>query len=50
MAWVVDSSVVLDLHIADVMIAAFALRFQGLITRNGTDFRNIAPSLRLVEP
>lgn len=35
---------------ADVLIAAFASRFQGLITRNARDFRNIAPQLTLVEP
>ncbi|MDZ4288940.1 MAG: hypothetical protein U0984_13320 [Prosthecobacter sp.] len=36
--------------VADVMIAAFALRFQGIVTRNAADFRNIAPSLTLIEP
>jgi predicted nucleic acid-binding protein len=36
--------------VADVMIAAFALRFQGIITRNAADFRNIAPSLTVKEP
>jgi len=35
---------------ADVMIAAFAARFQGIVTRNGADFRNIAPTLALIEP
>jgi len=36
--------------IADVLIAAFAERFQGIITRNASDFRNILPTLTLVEP
>ena len=36
--------------VADVMIAAFAGRFQGIITRNGVDFRNIAPTLAVVAP
>lgn len=36
--------------IADVLIAAFALRHQGLITRNAADFRSICPALTLVEP
>lgn len=36
--------------IADVLIAAFALRHQGLTTRNTKDFRSICPTLTLVEP
>jgi predicted nucleic acid-binding protein len=36
--------------VADVMIAAFAARFQGIITRDASDFRNILPRLALVEP
>ena len=36
--------------VADVLIAAFASRFQGIITRNASDFRSIAPSLFLIEP
>ena len=36
--------------VADVMIAAFSTRFQGIITRNGTDFRNIAPTLAVIQP
>jgi predicted nucleic acid-binding protein len=36
--------------IADVLIAAFADRFQGIITRNAAHFRNIAPALTIVEP
>lgn len=35
--------------IADGLIAAFAARFQGLITRNADDFRKIAPNLPLVD-
>lgn len=36
--------------VADVLIAAFAQRFQGLITRKAPDFRNILPTLTHVEP
>ncbi len=36
--------------VADILIAAFAERFQGIITRNASDFRNILPSLAVVEP
>ncbi len=36
--------------VADVLIAAYAERFQGIITRNATDFRNILPTLRIIEP
>lgn len=36
--------------IADVLIGAFALRFQGLLTRNVTDFRPVFPALPIVEP
>ncbi len=36
--------------VADVLIAAFAGRFQGLITRNAPDFRSILPTLPLIEP
>lgn len=36
--------------IADVLIAAFASRFDGLITRNASDFRSIDPDLPLVLP
>jgi hypothetical protein len=36
--------------VADVLIAAFARRFQGIITRNADDFRAIAPDLTIVEP
>lgn len=36
--------------VADILIAAFAERFQGLITRNAADFRTILPTLTLVEP
>jgi hypothetical protein len=39
MAWVVD-----------VLIGAFALRFQGLLTRNVTDFRPVFQALTIVEP
>ena len=36
--------------IADVLIGAFAMRHQGLLTRNPDDFRKLFPSLALVEP
>ena len=36
--------------VADVLIAAVADRFQGIITRNAAHFRNIAPALTIVEP
>jgi len=36
--------------IADVLIAGFALRFQGVITRNETDFRSVAPQLTVINP
>ncbi len=35
--------------IADILIGAFAHRFQGLLTRN-SDFRRWFPSLKVVEP
>ncbi len=34
--------------VADVLIGSFALRFDGLLTRNTGDFRQLFPSLRLV--
>jgi hypothetical protein len=36
--------------IADVLIGAFAMRFQGLLTRNSSDFRQLFPSLPILEP
>ena len=36
--------------LADVLIAAFCLRRQGLLTRNADDFRKIAPNLPIVDP
>lgn len=36
--------------LADVLIAGFALRFQGVITRNGADFRAVAPQLTILSP
>ncbi len=36
--------------IADVLIAGFAHRFQGVITRNEVDFRAVAPQLAVVVP
>lgn len=36
--------------VADVLIGAFALRFDGLLTRNAADFKTLFPTLNLVEP
>ena len=36
--------------IADVLIGAFAMRFQGLLTRNPSDFRQLFPTLPIIEP
>ena len=36
--------------IADVLIGAFATRFQGLLTRNTSDFRRVFPALTIAEP
>ena len=36
--------------IADILIGAFASRFDGLLTRNAKDFRVLFPDLRLEEP
>ncbi|WP_269526986.1 type II toxin-antitoxin system VapC family toxin [Coraliomargarita parva] len=36
--------------VADIMIGAFALRFDGLITRNPKDFKPWFPKLELVVP
>ncbi len=36
--------------ITDVLIGAFALRHQGLLTRNTDDFRRLFPTLHLITP
>lgn len=36
--------------IADVLIGAFAQRFDGLLTRNARDFQKLFPSLRIDSP
>ncbi|HMO50421.1 MAG TPA: type II toxin-antitoxin system VapC family toxin [Kiritimatiellia bacterium] len=36
--------------LADMLIGAFASRFQGLITRNSDDFRQLFPDLNVVVP
>jgi predicted nucleic acid-binding protein len=36
--------------VADVLIGAFAFRFDGLLTRNEPDFRAMFPSLKIAEP
>jgi predicted nucleic acid-binding protein len=41
---------VLKRPIADILIGAFAGRFDGLVTRNGSDFRRAFPSLPIAEP
>lgn len=41
---------ILKRPLADVLIGAFSLRFSGLITRNPGDFRDVFPSLTLVDP
>ena len=36
--------------VADVLIGSFALRFEGLLTRNAKDFQKLFPNLSVVEP
>lgn len=36
--------------IADILIGAFASRFDGLLTRNARDFQKLFPSLRIQTP
>jgi len=36
--------------VADIQIGAFALRHQGLLTRNGGDFKRWFPSLKVAAP
>jgi predicted nucleic acid-binding protein len=36
--------------VADVLIGAFASRFDGLLTRNSADFLSLHPGLKIVEP
>lgn len=36
--------------LADVLIGAFASRFEGLLTRNLNDFRHIYPQVTLISP
>jgi len=36
--------------VADVLIGGFAMRFDGLLTRNTKDFRKLFPGLRLIRP
>jgi hypothetical protein len=36
--------------LADVLIGAFAARFQGILTRNETDFRQVFPALKILAP
>ena len=36
--------------IADILIGAYAMLFQGLLTRNGADFSKLFPALKVVEP
>ena len=36
--------------IADVQIGAFAVRHEGVLTRNGDDYRRLFPELAIIEP
>jgi predicted nucleic acid-binding protein len=36
--------------VADVLIGAFAIRHDGLITRNDADFRALYPTLPIINP
>lgn len=36
--------------LADILIGAFASRFDGILTRNESDFRSVFPSLAIVGP
>ena len=36
--------------LADVLIGAFALRFDGILTRNEADFRQLFPTLKVLTP
>ena len=36
--------------VTDVLIGSFALRFEGLLTRNAKDFERLFPELCIVEP
>ena len=36
--------------IADVLIGAFATRFDGILTRNESDFRQVFPNLAITVP
>jgi predicted nucleic acid-binding protein len=36
--------------VADVLIGAFASRFDGILTRNEADFRTVFPSLKIIAP
>jgi hypothetical protein len=47
-AW--NDYVVAKRPVADVLIGAFATRFQGLLTRNPSDFRQLFPASPIVEP
>lgn len=44
------SGKILKRPIADIQIGGFALRFQGIITRNPGDFRPWFPGLVIIEP
>jgi predicted nucleic acid-binding protein len=36
--------------VADSLIGALALRHEGIITRNGSDFRSFYPRIRIIDP
>jgi len=44
------SGIVAKRPIADILIGAFARRFDGLLTRNAKQFSRLFPELTLVEP
>jgi predicted nucleic acid-binding protein len=41
---------ILKRPLADILIGAFASRFDGILTRNEGDFRLVFPSLAIVAP
>ena len=63
MAWVVDTCLLIDVAeadptfgaasarlLADILIGAFAMRFDGILTRNQADFRRAFPTLPITAP
>ncbi len=55
MAWVVDTCLLSTANapkrpLADILIGAFASRFDGILTRNEADFKTVFPSLAITAP